>query len=118
MLTDEFSYRLLRLLEVRPDLTQRGIADDLGISLGRVNYCLRALIGNGLIQANAPVSDEAGRSRRYLITPRGMKEKSRVTTKFLRARLDEYEKIKLEIHQLRREVLEIERKTRRGNARG
>ena len=118
MLTDEFRYRLLKLLEARPDLTQRGIADELGISLGRVNYGLRILIASGLVKADASGPKEAGRTCRYLITARGVNERSRVTMEFLMARLDQHERMKLEIHELRREVVEIERKARRGNASG
>ena len=104
MLTDEYRYRILKLLEADPHASQRRIADELGISLGRVNYCLQALIRKGLVKANNFRNSTNKRAYLYLLTPRGIEEKARVTARFLRVKLDEYEILKRELEELRREA--------------
>lgn len=104
MLTDEYRYRILKLLENNPTASQREIARELGVSLGRVNYCLQALIEKGLIKVNNFRRVESRRAYLYYLTPKGMKEKARVTVRFLKAKLDEYENLKLEVARLQREA--------------
>lgn len=104
MLTDETRYRILKLLEADPRASQRKIAEDLGISLGRVNYCLQALIEKGLVKANNFRNNANKRAYLYLLTPRGIEEKAIVTTRFLRRKLEEYETLKREVEQLQREA--------------
>ena len=104
MLTDEYRYRILKLLENNPTASQREIARELGVSLGRVNYCLQALVEKGLIKVNNFRQIENKRSYLYFLTPKGMQEKGRVTVRFLKVKLDEYENLKLEVAQLQREA--------------
>jgi EPS-associated MarR family transcriptional regulator len=104
MLTDETRYRILKLLEADPHASQRRISDELGISLGRVNYCLNALIKKGLVKANNFRNSENKRAYLYLLTPRGIEERTRVTARFLRVKLDEYEILKRELEELQREA--------------
>jgi EPS-associated MarR family transcriptional regulator len=104
VLTDEYRYRILKLLEADPHASQRRIADELGISLGRVNYCLQALIEKGLVKANNFRSNANKRVYLYLLTARGLEEKARVTARFLRRKLDEYETLKRELEELQREA--------------
>ena len=104
MLTDEYRYRILKLLEADPRASQRKLADQLGISLGRVNYCLQALIEKGLIKANNFRNNENKRAYLYLVTPKGVEEKTRVTLRFLRRKLDEYEALKRELEDLQHEA--------------
>lgn len=104
MLTDEYRYRLLKLLEADPNATQRRIAEELGISLGRVNYCLKALIQKGLVKVNNFRNNANKRTYLYLLTPRGIEEKATVTVRFLRVKLDEYENLKRELDELQREA--------------
>ena len=104
MLTDEYRYRILKLLEGNPNASQRDIARELGVSLGRVNYCLQALVEKGLIKANNFRQNESKRSYLYLLTPKGIQEKARVTVRFLRVKLDEYENLKREVAELQREA--------------
>lgn len=104
MLTDEYRYRILKLLETDPHASQRRIADELGISLGRVNFCLQALVEKGLIKVNNFRSNTNKRAYLYYLTPKGFDEKAKVTVRFLKAKLDEYENLKLEVEQLRREA--------------
>lgn len=104
MLTDEFRYRILKILQNNPAASQREIARELGISLGRVNFCLQALIEKGLIKVNNFRENEAKRAYLYLLTPKGIQEKARVTVRFLKVKLDEYESLKREVAQLQREA--------------
>jgi EPS-associated MarR family transcriptional regulator len=104
LLTEEYRYRILKLLQADPQASQRRIADELGISLGRVNYCLQALIDKGLVKVNNFRNSANKRAYLYLLTPRGMEEKAAVTTRFLRRKLDEYEALKRELEELQREA--------------
>ncbi len=104
MLTDETRYRILKLLQADPNASQRRIAEELGISLGRVNFCLRALIDKGLIKVKNFRTSANKRAYLYLLTPRGLEEKARVTARFLRVKLAEYEVLKSEVEELHREV--------------
>ena len=79
MLTDEVRYKLLKLLEPNPKLSQRQVARELGISLGKVNYCLRALVDKGWIKAGNFKNSENKTEYLYLLTPRGIEAKARVT---------------------------------------
>lgn len=103
-LPDDVRFRILRLLEAEPDLSQRQIAERLGISLGRVNYLLRALAAKGQVKVrNFRVSRNKLRYA-YLLTPKGIEEKTRLTAGFLRRKLAEYEALRAEIASLEREL--------------
>jgi EPS-associated MarR family transcriptional regulator len=84
--------------------SQRQLAEELGFSLGKLNYCLKALIDKGLVKAEN--FRQAKNKRRYIyqLTPAGLKEKAAVTVKFLKQKQNEYEQIKQEINQLQKEV--------------
>ena len=107
VLNDETRYRILKLLEADPHASQRRIADELGISLGRVNYCLKALIDKGLVKVNNFRNNANKRAYLYLLTPRGIEEKTRVTLRFLKVKLEEYEALKSELEQLQREAVTL-----------
>lgn len=104
MLTDETRYRILKLLEEDPAASQRRIADELGISLGRVNFCLKALVEKGLVKVNNFRNSAHKRAYLYLLTPRGIEDKAVVTARFLKRKLDEYESLKREVEDLQREA--------------
>lgn len=104
MLTDEYRYKLLRLLETNPHVSQRDLARVLGISVGRVNYCLNALINKGLLKARNFTNSKNKRAYMYYLTPRGFEEKARVTVRFFRQKVAEYEALTREIENLRREA--------------
>jgi len=104
VLTDETRYRILKLLEADPHASQRRIADELGISLGRVNFCLQALIQKGLVKANNFRSSSSKRAYLYLLTPKGIEEKTMVTARFLKRKLQEYDALKRELEELQREA--------------
>ena len=107
MLTDEYRYRILKLLEAEPHASQRRIADELGISLGRVNYCVNALIAKGLVKVNNFRNNANKRAYLYLLTPKGIEEKARVTVQFLKTKLSEYETVKRELEELQREATKL-----------
>jgi EPS-associated MarR family transcriptional regulator len=104
MLSEEVRYRLLKLLEPNPHLSQREVAKELGISLGKVNYCLRALSDKGWIKAANFKNSRNKSAYMYLLTPRGIEEKTRVTARFLQRKVREYEALRTEIEQLRNEA--------------
>jgi EPS-associated MarR family transcriptional regulator len=111
VLTDEYRYRILKLLEADPHASQRRIADELGISLGRVNYCVNALINKGLVKVNNFRNNANKRTYLYLLTPKGIEEKTRVTLQFLKVKLTEYEILKRELEELEREAAASRRTT-------
>ena len=76
MLTDEYRYKILKILETNPEISQRGLAHELDISLGRVNFCLKALIEKGLLKATNFRNSRNKLAYMYLLTPSGIEEKS------------------------------------------
>jgi EPS-associated MarR family transcriptional regulator len=104
VLTEEVRYKLLRLLHANPNLSQRDVARALGISLGKVNYCISALVDKGWIKASNFKNSRNKAAYIYLLTPRGFDERARVTARFLRTKMQEYEVLESEIRQLRSEV--------------
>lgn len=106
MLTDEYRYKVLKLLDENPSVSQREIAKELGISLGKVNYCLKALVERGLVKAGNFKNSQNKQAYVYLLTPKGIEDKARVTARFLKKKLSEYEALKEEIRGLTDEVSE------------
>jgi len=104
LLSDEMRLKLMRLFEANPHLSQRDAARELGISLGKVNYCLKALMHRGWIKANRFRNSRHKAAYRYLLTPRGIEAKTALTVRFLRIKVREYETLRTEIEQLRREA--------------
>jgi EPS-associated MarR family transcriptional regulator len=111
MLTDEMRYRLLRLLAANPAISQRELARELDISLGKLNYCLKALAARGLVKATNFKNSKNKAGYLYLLTPRGVEEKARVTLRFLQCKLAEYESIRVEIEELRGEAERVQLRT-------
>lgn len=101
---DEAHYRLLRLIEANPGMSQRDIARELGMSLGKVNYCLRAVAEKGWIKATNFRNSHNKAAYLYWLTPRGMQMKARMTVRFLEVKLQEYESLRAEIEQMKREA--------------
>jgi EPS-associated MarR family transcriptional regulator len=105
MLTDEYRYKVLKLLARNPHLSQRELARELGISLGKVNYCLKALIDIGMIKANNFKNSQNKQAYAYLLTPKGIEDKAKVAARFLNRKLAEHEALQEEIEVLRQEVM-------------
>jgi len=107
MLSDEYRYKILRRLEANPEISQRELAGELGISLGKVNFCIQALIEKGLVKANNFRSSKNKKRYAYLLTKRGIEEKVKITAEFLKIKMAEYESLEKEINQLRDEVKKV-----------
>jgi EPS-associated MarR family transcriptional regulator len=104
MLTEEVRYKLLKLLEPNPQLSQRQVAQELGVSLGKVNYCLKALVDRGWVKVANFKNSRNKSAYMYLLTPRGFEEKARVTARFLQIKIREYQALKDEIEQIREDA--------------
>lgn len=100
----EIHLKVLRLIEERPQITQRELAQELGVSLGKANYCLRALIEKGFVKARNFHNSNNKRSYLYHLTPSGLEAKARISVQFLKRKMREYEQLKREIDQLREET--------------
>jgi len=104
MTNQELEYRLLKILEQKPDLTQRQLAKELGVSLGKTHYLIKSLIEIGWIKLDNFQSSNNKWGYAYLLTPKGIVEKAEITTKFLLRKQEEYSQLQKEIKQLQEEV--------------
>ncbi len=102
----EVHLKILRHLDENPDVNQRELARELGVSLGKTNYCLKALIEKGFVKAQNFRNSANKRAYLYVLTPEGLEAKMRISVAFLRRKMDEYEQLKQEIEQLRQDVLQ------------
>lgn len=96
---DEIRYRVFKLLEANPRVSQRELADALGVSLGKANYCIQELVKRGFVKVGNFKNSQSKRAYLYYLTPSGVEEKVKVTYRFLRAKIDEFEALKAEIDQ-------------------
>ena len=101
---DELRLRVLRVLEANPELSQRQLAAELGVSLGGVNYALKALIERGFVKVDNFRRSGSKAAYLYVLTPKGIAEKSALATAFLGRKLEEYEVLRQEIEALKGEV--------------
>jgi EPS-associated MarR family transcriptional regulator len=104
MLDEETHYQVLRLLNANPEISQRDVARQLGVSLGKVNYCVRALVQKGWVKVTNFKNSHNKVAYMYLLTPRGIEQKGRLTLRFLQIKLQEYEILRAEIQQMRQEA--------------
>jgi EPS-associated MarR family transcriptional regulator len=103
----------LKLLQANPTLSQRQLAAEMGVSLGKANYCLRALVEKGLVKlGNFSKNPNKGKYA-YILTPTGLEEKTRIALAFLKSKEAEFENIRSEIEALKSD-LESPQKTRQG----
>jgi len=102
----EIFYRLLKILSRDPDLTQRKMAKKMGISLGKVNYCLSELVKKGFIKISHFKYSKSKIQYIYILTPQGLEEKAALTLSFLKRKVLEYEEIKRQIKEMAQEVEE------------
>jgi EPS-associated MarR family transcriptional regulator len=103
-LQEDTYFRVMRILQENPDLTQRELAEKLGISVGGLNYCLKALIEKGLVKMKNFATSKNKFGYIYVLTPTGMAEKAAITHRFLQRKMDEYAALKAEIEALKSEV--------------
>jgi EPS-associated MarR family transcriptional regulator len=102
--TDLHHYRLLKLIEANPGINQREMAEAMGVSLGKVNYCVKALVQKGIIKIHGFRHHGNKRAYAYLLTPGGIEAKARLGVTYLKDKMAEYEAIRGEIEELRRET--------------
>ena len=101
---EDIHFRIMRILQENPDLTQRELAEKLGMSVGGLNYCLNALIDKGFVKMQNFSNSKNKFKYVYLLTPMGIAEEVALTTRFLSRKMEEYEALKLEIAALKSEV--------------
>ena len=99
---EDTNFRVLRLLQDDPHMTQRDLASALGVSLGGINYCLRALLEKGLVKIQRFRHSDQKWAYAYFLTPRGIAEKAGLTGQFLRRKMKEYAELRAEINSLKR----------------
>jgi len=104
VLSESQRLELLKLLHSSPHMNQRDLAQTMGVSLGKANYCLKALMEKGLVKLDRFRQNPDKRQYAYLLTKAGMEEKSRITLDFLKSKVAEYELLEKEIEQLRGEL--------------
>ncbi|MBK5914647.1 MarR family EPS-associated transcriptional regulator [Rhodocyclus purpureus] len=101
---EDLHFRVLKLLHDKPDISQRDLADQLGVSHGKMNYCLNALIDKGLVKLENFQSSQHKFKYAYLLTPAGIAEKAALTGRFLKRKMAEYEALKAEIEALQADL--------------
>jgi len=101
---DTTQLKVMRILQDNPDLTQRELAEMLGMSVGGLNYCLKALIDKGFVKMGNFQKSKNKFKYVYLLTPQGIAEKVALTSRFLKRKMDEYDALKVEIEALKAEV--------------
>lgn len=100
-------YALLKLIQAEPDISQRELARRMEVSVGKANYCLKALVDKGFVKLENFRKSDNKRAYAYLLTSAGIEEKARLTLAFLRHKEAEYERIRREILELRQEAQDI-----------
>ena len=103
-LQEDTYFRVMRMLQDNPDLTQRELAEQLGVSVGGLNYCLKALMDKGLVKMTNFANSKNKFGYVYVLTPSGLAEKAALTQRFLQRKIEEYAALKAEIETLSAEV--------------
>ena len=94
---DEFD--ILRKISKEPNVNQRDLAKKLGLSLGKINYCIRALKKKGLIKINNFKKNKRKFNYLYMLTPKGVSEKTRITINFMKQKMKEYDELQSELKE-------------------
>ena len=103
--------RVLRYLQERQKVSQRELSQFLGISLGKVNFILKALIDKGIVKARNFVNHKNKRAYAYFLTKEGFEEKTRLTVRFFKRKSKEYDDLRQELEELEEEINRVEKKT-------
>jgi len=101
---DEINLKLMRLIEQNTELSQRQLAEEMGVSLGKTNYCLKAIVEKGWVKANNFKNSQNKTAYFYLLTPKGAEEKAKIAKRFLQRKIEEYETIKAQIEEIKAEI--------------
>src|SRR3954469_6203230 len=97
---EDLHFRVLKLLQDDPDMSQRDLAEKLGVSNGKLHYCMRALIDKGLVKLGNFAQSKHHLGYAYLLTPAGLAQKASMTSAFLKRKMTEYQDLKREIEAL------------------
>tara|TARA_B100001175_G_C18883771_1_gene345626 strand:- start:131 stop:463 length:333 start_codon:yes stop_codon:yes gene_type:complete len=100
----DIEYNLLKILEKNPSLSQREVAKEMGLSLGKTNYIIHALAEKGLIKFSNFKRSDNKMAYLYLLTPKGVTEKSKIAKAFLQRKIETFEKLQSEIQNLKSEI--------------
>lgn len=102
--SEDFHFRVLKLLQDHPDLSQRELAERLGVSNGKLHYCMKALMEKGLVKLGNFAHSKHHLGYAYLLTAAGIRQKAAMTSDFLQRKMAEYEALRAEIAALQAEV--------------
>jgi EPS-associated MarR family transcriptional regulator len=103
-MSDELHYKIIKLVEGNPNISQRELAKQLGVSLGKANYCLKAIMKVGLIKIRNFRNNQNKLSYAYILTPKGIEQKAAITARFLKSKQKEYDELKKEIETLKKDL--------------
>ena len=100
-------FNLLRIIQKKPDHTQRQLAKELGFSLGKLNYCLQALQNKGLVKINNFKKNPDKFNYLYILTPKGVSEKTKLTISFMKRKMKEYDDLKKELNNSTKKIKDL-----------
>lgn len=103
-MTDELQHRLFKAIAETPQMNQRELSQNLGISLGKANYCVKALVEKGWVKAQNFKNNKNKLSYIYILTPSGIDEKASVTIRYLKRKMQEYDELKAAVEELKKEA--------------
>tara|TARA_B100001029_G_C14734849_1_gene272354 strand:- start:103 stop:438 length:336 start_codon:yes stop_codon:yes gene_type:complete len=103
----EDHFEVLRKIEKNPNSTQRELAEELGFSLGKLNYCLKALKNKGLVKIENFNKNPNKINYIYVLTPKGFSEKTKLTINFMKAKMKEYDELKAELKKAKGQKVEL-----------
>jgi EPS-associated MarR family transcriptional regulator len=103
-MNDELQHRIFKIIEKNPSINQRDLSRELGISLGKANYCLRALVDKGWVKINNFRNNRRKLAYAYILTPSGIDEKASVTLRYLKRKMQEYDELKIAVEELKKEL--------------
>ncbi len=103
-MTDELQHKIFKIIEKKPATNQRDLSVELGISLGKVNYCIRALCEKGWVKANNFRNNRNKLSYAYILTPSGLEQKASVTLRYLKKKMQEYDELRDAVEELKKEL--------------
>ena len=98
-LKSEIYLKLLRKIDGKTDVSQRELSNSIGVSLGKINYCIKALKTKGLIKIRNFKKSEDKLKYLYVLTPKGIEEKTKITVRFMKLKMKEYEELQKELKE-------------------
>ena len=103
-LKSEIYLKLLRKIDGKTDVSQRELSNSIGVSLGKINYCIKALKTKGLIKIRNFKKSEDKLKYLYVLTPKGIEEKTKITVRFMKLKMKEYDELKKELNTKKKEI--------------